>query len=61
MVRILVVDDNPSVRRYLRAILEQHGSWRVCGEAKTGSEALDKVIEELKRKDKAHGRKKSTG
>ena len=45
MVRILVVDDNPSVRRYLRAVLEQQGSWRVCGEAKTGAEALHKVIE----------------
>jgi DNA-binding NarL/FixJ family response regulator len=47
VVRILVVDDNPSVRRYLRAILEQQGSWRVCGEAKTGSEALDKVIQSV--------------
>ena len=45
MVRILVVDDNPAVRRYLRAILEQHDSWRVCGDARTGAEALRKVIE----------------
>lgn len=45
MVRILVVDDNPSVRRYLRAILEQQTSWRVCGEARTGAEALQKVVE----------------
>jgi DNA-binding NarL/FixJ family response regulator len=45
VVRILVVDDNPSVRRYLRAILEQQTLWRVCGEAKTGSEAIEKVIE----------------
>jgi DNA-binding NarL/FixJ family response regulator len=45
VVRILVVDDNPSVRRYLRAILEQQNSWQVCGEAKTGAEALDKVVE----------------
>ncbi len=45
MVRILVVDDNPSVRRYLRAILEQQSSWQVCGEAKNGAEALDKVLE----------------
>ena len=36
MVRILLVDDNPAVRRYLRAILEQQESWRVCGEARTG-------------------------
>jgi DNA-binding NarL/FixJ family response regulator len=45
VVRILVVDDNPSVRHYLRAILEQQASWRVCGEARTGAEALRKVIE----------------
>jgi two-component system, NarL family, response regulator LiaR len=45
MVRILVVDDNPSVRHYLRAILEQQPSWRVCGEARTGAEALHKVLE----------------
>lgn len=45
MVRILVVDDNPSVRRYLRAVLEQQNTWRVCAEARTGAEALKKVIE----------------
>lgn len=45
MVRILVADDNPSVRRYLRAILEQQTSWHVCGEAKTGSEVLERVID----------------
>ncbi len=45
MVRILLVDDNPSVRHYLRAILEQQTSWRVCGEARTGAEALQQVLE----------------
>jgi DNA-binding NarL/FixJ family response regulator len=45
VVRILVVDDNPSVRRYLRAILEQQHAWQVCGEARTGAEALQKVLE----------------
>jgi DNA-binding NarL/FixJ family response regulator len=45
VVRILVVDDNPSVRRYLRAILEQQSSWQVCGEARTGAEALQNVVE----------------
>jgi two-component system, NarL family, invasion response regulator UvrY len=45
VVRILVVDDNPAVRRYLRAILEQQSSWQVCGEARTGVEALQKVFE----------------
>jgi two-component system invasion response regulator UvrY len=45
VVRILLVDDNPAVRRYLRAILEQQESWQVCGEARTGAEALHQVLE----------------
>ena len=45
MIRILVVDDNPAVRRYLRAILEQQESWQVSGEARTGGEALHKIVE----------------
>lgn len=43
MVRILVVDDNPAVRHYLRSILEQQGTWQVCDEARTGGEALQRV------------------
>ena len=43
MVRILVVDDNPAVRHYLRSILEQQNTWQVCGEARTGKEALQRV------------------
>ncbi|MGA3103323.1 MAG: response regulator transcription factor [Terriglobales bacterium] len=42
VVRILVVDDNPSVRRYLRGVLEQHDNWRVCDEARNGREAVDR-------------------
>lgn len=45
MIRILLVDDNPAVRRYLRAILEQQEAWRVIGEARTGAEALHQVLE----------------
>ena len=45
LIRILIVDDNPAVRRYLRAILEQQEGWQVCGEARTGGEALQKVLE----------------
>jgi two-component system invasion response regulator UvrY len=43
LVRILVVDDNPAVRHYLRAILEQQTTWQVCDEARTGEEALQRV------------------
>jgi len=45
MTRILLVDDNPAVRRYLRAVLEQQGSWRVSSEARSGAEALHSVLE----------------
>jgi two-component system, NarL family, invasion response regulator UvrY len=45
VIRILIVDDNPAVRRYLRAILEQQESWQVCGEASTGAEALHQVLD----------------
>ena len=45
MARILLVDDNPAVRRYLRAVLEQQQDWKVTGEARTGAEALHKVLE----------------
>jgi two-component system invasion response regulator UvrY len=43
LVRILVVDDNPSVRNYLRVLLEQRSTWQVCAEARTGKEALQRV------------------
>jgi two-component system, NarL family, invasion response regulator UvrY len=45
LVRILVVDDKSAVRHYLRAILEQQNSWQVCGEARSGGEALSRVQE----------------
>lgn len=43
LVRILVVDDNPAVRHYLRAVLEQQSTWQVCDEARTGAEAIQRV------------------
>lgn len=42
MTRILVVDDNPTVRRYLRGVLEEHEGWRVCDEARNGHEAVER-------------------
>lgn len=38
-----MVDDNPAVRHYLRALLEQQSAWQVCAEARTGREALQRV------------------
>ena len=47
MVRILVVDDNPAVRNYLRILLEQQVSWHVSDEARTGGEALQRLTENV--------------
>jgi two-component system, chemotaxis family, chemotaxis protein CheY len=37
---ILVVDDNPLVRRSMRSSIEQHPNLRVCGEAENGEAAV---------------------
>ncbi|HJX84753.1 MAG TPA: response regulator transcription factor [Candidatus Angelobacter sp.] len=42
VIRILVVDDNPLVRRNMRSVLEQHDNWQVCGEASNGQEAVER-------------------
>src|SRR5579864_605023 len=42
-LRILVVDDHPSVRRGVRALLESRRGWSICGEASNGREAVDQA------------------
>jgi len=42
-LRILIVDDHEVVRRGLRALVEPHPDWEVCGEAVTGREAVEKT------------------
>jgi DNA-binding NarL/FixJ family response regulator len=42
-VRILVVDDSQLMRRCLRTLLEQQESWKVCGEASDGQEAIERA------------------
>jgi YesN/AraC family two-component response regulator len=44
MARILIVDDNPVARVTLRELLDWH-SFQVCGDAKDGKEAVEKVME----------------
>jgi two-component system response regulator NreC len=44
-MRILVVDDNERVRLGIIAILSSNEDWQVCGEAKDGTEALEKARE----------------
>jgi DNA-binding NarL/FixJ family response regulator len=40
-VRILIADDHEMIRHGLRHIIEQHDRWRVCGEARSGREAVE--------------------
>src|SRR5256885_10363697 len=44
-LRILLADDHEIVRRGLRALLEKHEGWEVCGEASDGREAIDKALQ----------------
>ncbi len=41
MVRILIADDHEVARGGIRALLESHPGWEVCGEAKDGREAVE--------------------
>jgi len=41
MLRILIADDHELARRGIRSVLESHGGWEVCGEAKDGREAVE--------------------
>ena len=42
-IRILIADDHPVVRRGVQSLIETHPGWEVCGEARTGTEALKQV------------------
>jgi DNA-binding NarL/FixJ family response regulator len=44
-LRILLADDHEIVRRGLRALLEKHEGWEVCGEASDGREAIEKALQ----------------
>lgn len=41
VLRILVVDDHEVARKGIRALLEGHPGWEVCGEGRDGREAVD--------------------
>jgi len=43
--RIMVVDDNPAIRRALKNILEFTDGWVVCGEAVDGRDGIEKAQE----------------
>jgi DNA-binding NarL/FixJ family response regulator len=42
-LRILIADDHEVVRRGIRALLEGHTGWEVCGEAIDGRDAVEKA------------------
>jgi DNA-binding NarL/FixJ family response regulator len=44
-LRILIVDDKPSVRAGIRLLLETHSDWQICGEACDGIDAVEKSAE----------------
>jgi DNA-binding NarL/FixJ family response regulator len=44
-MRILIADDHAVVRFGLKAILSSQEGWQVCGEAKSGAEALALAIQ----------------
>ena len=41
MLRILIADDHELARNGIRAVLESHPGWEVCGEAKDGRESVE--------------------
>jgi DNA-binding NarL/FixJ family response regulator len=43
MPRILIVDDNPSIRMLLRVFVESKTGFTVCGEAGHGAQAIDQA------------------
>ena len=42
VVRILLADDSPAIRRCLRGLLDHHADWCVCEEASNGKEAVER-------------------
>jgi DNA-binding NarL/FixJ family response regulator len=44
VLRILIADDHEVARRGIRALLESHPGWEVCGEAADGREAVSATV-----------------
>jgi DNA-binding NarL/FixJ family response regulator len=43
VLRILIADDHPGVRRSLRSLVQSHIEWEVCGEAADGRDAVEEA------------------
>jgi len=44
-LRILIADDHDLVRKGLRMLIEEHPGWTICGEARSGREALEQATQ----------------
>lgn len=44
-VRVLIADDDGSIRRLLSRLIESHSDWTVCAEARDGHEAVAKIAQ----------------
>jgi two-component system, NarL family, nitrate/nitrite response regulator NarL len=44
-LRILLADDQPQMRRALRALIKSQRKWKICGEATDGQQAVDRAKE----------------
>ena len=44
-LKILIADDHDLVRRGLRRLIEEHPGWQVCGEARSGREAVEQCLQ----------------
>jgi DNA-binding NarL/FixJ family response regulator len=45
LMRVVLADDHEVVRKGIRAIVNGHPPWMVCGEAENGQQAIDLVLE----------------
>lgn len=43
MARILIAESNETMRRLLKALIESHSGWHICGEAVNGHDAVAKA------------------
>lgn len=41
MLRILIAEDHPALRRAIRSVIESHAGWQVVGEAEDGGRAVE--------------------
>jgi DNA-binding NarL/FixJ family response regulator len=44
-LKILIADDHDLIRKGLRRLIEEHPGWQVCGEARSGREAVEQCLQ----------------